>query len=57
MREETNYGGLILILYLVVCWIVNLIKLLNCDFEAPYKEEIIHLIGLTPIISGVTAWF
>jgi len=45
-------------LYFVVCWIVNLVKLLNCDFEGPsWKEEIIHAIGLIGPAAGVTAWF
>lgn len=37
-------------------WLVNLIKLLNCDFAAPWREEIIHAIGLIPIASVVTVW-
>lgn len=38
-------------------WIVNLVKLIKCDFEAPYKGEIVHAIGLIPVASVVTVWF
>ena len=37
-------------------WIMNLAKLSNCDFEAPYKAEIIHTVGLIPPIGAVTGW-
>lgn len=43
-------------LFLGVCWIVNLVKLLNCDFVEPWRDEIIHLIGLIPGVSIITAW-
>lgn len=43
---------------LLASWVANLIKLLMCDFEGPWKEEIIHLVGLViPIASPVTMWF
>ncbi len=37
-------------------WIQNLIKLTECDFEAPYKAEILHTAGLIPPIGMVTGW-
>ena len=37
-------------------WVKNLIKLNECDFEAPYKAEIIHTIGLIPPIGMITGW-
>lgn len=43
--------------YIVIAWIVNLVKLLRCDFEAPYKDEIVHAIGLIPGASMITCWF
>jgi hypothetical protein len=44
--------------YVLVAWIVNIVKLLNCDFEGPvWKEEIIHAIGLIPGVSMITCWF
>ena len=44
-------------LLLAGCWIGNVVKLVNCDFEAPYKGEVIHMIGLIPAVSLVTVWF
>jgi len=45
-------------LYFGICWIVNLIQFIHCDFEDPYKEEIIHGIGVfSGIGAGVTVWF
>jgi Tfp pilus assembly protein PilV len=37
-------------------WVKNIIKLSNCDFEAPYQSEVIHGIGIVPIIGAVTGW-
>ena len=30
-------------------WGVNLVKLTECDFEAPYKCEVIRGIGVAPL--------
>jgi hypothetical protein len=44
--------------YVLIAWIVNIVKLLNCDFEGPvWKEEIIHAIGLVPGVSMITCWY
>lgn len=59
--SEKSTGCLILLLlfwlYAISAWIVNLMKLLDCDFAAPYKEEVIHLIGLIPVVSIFTCWY
>ncbi len=49
---------LIVVLLLVVGtgWIKNLIKLTECDFEGPYKCEVIYIAGLIPPIGMVTGW-
>ena len=60
MRNSDNsaFFALIIWAYFVICWIVNFVKFLNCDFDAPYKEEIIHGIGVfTAVGAGVTVWF
>ncbi len=51
--------GMILVLfYIIMCtgWVKNVIKLSNCDFEAPYKAEIVHGVGLVPYVGMVTGW-
>jgi len=37
-------------------WILNLYKLIGHDFEAPYKAEVIHAIGVVPPFCVVTAF-
>lgn len=37
-------------------WVKNLIKFSDCDFEAPYKAEVIYGIGMIPIVGMVTGW-
>jgi hypothetical protein len=37
---------LLIWLYFIICWIVNLVILLKCDFEGPWKEELLHAIGI-----------
>ena len=51
-------GVFIFYLLYFVSWIFNLIQLCMCDFDAPYKEEIIHAVGVfVPYTSFVTMWF
>jgi len=47
-----------IVLWLVIAigWSVNLYKLVTCDFEAPYKAEIIRGIGLIPPVGAIVGW-
>ena len=49
-----------MIIVLVVVFIsysVNLYKFIGCDFNAPYKGEVFHAIGVfVPPLSVATAW-
>lgn len=48
---------LIFWIYVGICWVVNIVQLISCDFDTPWKDEIIHIIGLViPPASGVTVW-
>lgn len=43
---------------LIICYIINIYRLFQCDFKEPYKEEIIHLIGVfIPPLNLITVWF
>jgi len=43
--------------FLAVSWIVNLVKFIQCDFQASWRDEIIHGIGVFfALPSIVTAW-
>jgi hypothetical protein len=48
--------GVILFLVAGVGWGKNIIKLSNCDFQPPYRAEVIHTMGLIPLIGAVTGW-
>jgi predicted secreted protein len=48
---------LAIIILPLFCWVGNIVKLARCDFEAPYKGEVIHAIGLIGPASIVTFWF
>ena len=48
---------LIVILIFGGAYIWNFIKLTNCDYDAPYKCEVIHAIGLMPPLQILTVWF
>lgn len=44
-------------LFLTVSWIKNIYELTECDFESPYKCEVIHGIGIPiPPVSWISAW-
>ena len=47
---------LVIVLVIGVGWVKNLIKLTECDFEAPYKAEVIHIVGLVPPVGMITGW-
>ena len=47
---------LVIVLLIAGSWLVNLFKLTNCDFEAPYRCEVIHAAGIIPPVALVTAW-
>lgn len=45
-------------LYMGLSWVINLIQFFKLDFNEPYKDEIIKLIGVVvPPLSSVTVWF
>ncbi len=46
----------VLILYILTAWVVNIVKLVDLDFEAPYKAEVVRVISIIPVISAVTAF-
>ena len=37
-------------------WTLNLVKLANLDFEAPYKTEVFRVVGLVPPVGMVMGW-
>lgn len=55
--KKNNYYilAIILQLYFLVSYIVNAVQFFMCDFDAPYKEEIIKGVGLLGL-SFITVW-
>lgn len=43
-------------LFAAAGWVKNLIKLADCDFEPSYKAEVIHGVGLIPVVGIFTGW-
>ena len=55
--QFTGFWIILFYIYWAVCWVVNLIKFIGCDFEGPWREEIIHAVGVfLALPSLVTAW-
>ena len=49
---------LIIFVIAVTPWIWNGVKFIGCDFEADYKCEAIHGVGVViPPAAFITAWF
>ena len=50
------------VVLLVLCvgvfagWCMNLYKLTQCDFQSPYKCEVIRAIGIVPPVGAVAGW-
>ena len=39
-------------------WLTNVYEVTQCDFDAPYKCEVIHTVGIViPPASIITVWF
>lgn len=53
---ETMTVAVVILLVVGTGWVKNLIKLSDCDFEAPYKAEIIHAVGIIPPVGMITGW-
>lgn len=54
--KQILIGWLVLVLVIGTGWVKNIIKLSSCDFEAPYKAEVIHGIGIIPPVGMITGW-
>ena len=46
----------IIIVFGVASWVGNMYKLTGCDFEADYKCEVIHGVGVVPWVHMATVW-
>ena len=63
MKNQRGFTLLELIIVLFftigpICWIWNAVKLASCDFNADYRCEVIHGVGLIlPPTSVITVWF
>ena len=44
------------VMYVAVAWFTNIYKLVNADFVAPYKTEVVRTISIVPPIAAVTAF-
>jgi hypothetical protein len=49
-------GNLLIVAVIGTGWVKNIIKLSDCDFQSPYKAEVIHVVGLIPPVGMVTGW-
>ena len=49
-------AALVVVVVVAVGWVKNVIKLWDCDFNAPYKCEVVHGLGLMPPIGAITGW-
>lgn len=62
MKKQRVFDGfnvvLLAMLFMAATWWFNAYKLTQCDFDAPYKCEVLHGIGLFVVPASVaTAWF
>ncbi len=52
--------GILWLVFILCCgigWVMNIYKLTQCDFETPYKTEVIRVVStVVPVIGGFTGW-
>lgn len=47
----------LLVILVITGWFRNIYKLTQCDFEAPYKAEVVHSVGtVIPVVGAVAGW-
>lgn len=60
MLEYVKTVGSLFVIGLLIVGIVgyglNFYKLTQCDFQAPYKAEIIRGIGIVPVVGAFTGY-
>lgn len=58
--ESASAGTILVILFIFIGgifgWGRNIYKLAKCDFEAPYKAEIIRGIGIIPPVGAILGY-
>lgn len=47
---------MIIILFGTIGWVMNIVKLSQLNFNAPYKAEVIRVVGVFTPIGGLTGW-
>lgn len=50
--------GFIFLIWVLILsgWVMNIVKLTKCNFEAPYKAEVIRVVGIIPPVGMVVGW-
>ena len=57
MSETKSLIIMIVVIVLgLVGYVKNIIALSNCDFDAPYKCEVVHGLGILPPVGVITGW-
>ncbi len=55
--NNSRHATALIVLLLIGMWVVNLVKLTDCDFEPNYRCEVLHGIGIALPLAVVTVWF
>ena len=58
-KIRTTLSVLILgfVVFMAGSWFINIYKLTQCDFQSPYKGEILHAVGIIVApVSVITVW-
>ena len=53
---KTALFWIVLLIAAVTGWGMNLYKLTQCDFESPYKCEVLRTVGLVPPIGAIMGY-
>jgi len=58
MKATFGLATLLTVLGVAFLWFWNVYKFVECDFEAPYKCEVLHFVGIViPPVSIATVWY
>ena len=52
-----GFAAIIVIVLAVSGWVMNLVGFIRCDFEAPYRCEVVRGVGIfIPPVGAVAGW-
>jgi len=58
--KKVSLAGVLTVCFILIVvgigWVKNILKLTKCDFEVPYRTEIVRCVGILPPVGAIVGW-